>query len=215
MSVVALALALAGGLAGPAAPGDSARMRGGFRDVRIERPFDAYLRGRPLLMQITGARFIRLQGGRRAVLAVASAVPAGEGPGALMEAEKACRLRALAALVAHRDGVRVTHLEKVEEKTVLVLENGKEKARSTSRALEARSGEPWQARVAGEAQPMLVVRSAAPRLDDTGLMPPGEQQKLALLLGLPEAYVKPAGLAMPATPGELRGLVLRAEGEGG
>jgi hypothetical protein len=69
------------------------------------------------------------------VLAVASAVPAGEGPGALMEAEKACRLRALAALVAHRDGVRVTHLEKVEEKTVISLKNGKETARSASRAL--------------------------------------------------------------------------------
>jgi hypothetical protein len=135
MSVTALALALAGGLVGAAPPAGRASKPGGFRDVRIERPFDAYLRARPLLMQVTGPRFIRLKGGRRAVLAVASAVPAGEGPGALMEAEKACRLRALAAIVAHRDGVRVTHLEKVEEKTVVMLENGKERATNSSQVL--------------------------------------------------------------------------------
>jgi hypothetical protein len=133
--MTALALAVAGALAGVAPPGGRAAKPGGFRDARIERPFDAYLRGRPLLMQATGASVIRLKGGRRAVLSVASAVPAGEGPGALLEAEKACRLRALAAVVAHRDGVRVTHLERMEEKTVLVLKNGKETARSASRAL--------------------------------------------------------------------------------
>jgi hypothetical protein len=102
-----------------------------------------------------------------------------------------------------------------EADLVMPWRSGPAAAAAVCRALEARSGEPWQARVIGEAQPLQVVRSAAPRLDEAGQMPPGERQKLALLLGLPEAYVKPAGLAMPATPGELRGLVLRAEGEGG
>jgi len=102
-----------------------------------------------------------------------------------------------------------------EADLVMPWRSGPAAAAAVGRALEERSGEPWQARAVGEAQPLLVVRSAASRLDEADQMPAEEREKLAGLLGLPEGYVKPAGLAMPATPMQLRELVLRAEGEGG
>lgn len=108
---------------------------GEFRDVKIDKPYDTYLKARPLLMEVTGAKVIRLKNGNRVVLGVGSVVLADEKPRTRLDAEKVCRVKALARIVAEREGVQVAHEEKVDEKTVIVLENDKEKGKSVSEVL--------------------------------------------------------------------------------
>src|SRR5262249_5493358 len=51
--------------------GDSPRPNARYAGAEIEAPFDKYLLANPLLMDVTGAKVIRLQDGHRVVLAVA------------------------------------------------------------------------------------------------------------------------------------------------
>jgi hypothetical protein len=80
-----------------------------FRDVKLEKPFDVYLKAQPLLMDAAGAKIIRLKDGRRLVLAVGSTVLKNDRPKARLDAEKVCRVKALAAFVAEKQGVQLAH----------------------------------------------------------------------------------------------------------
>jgi hypothetical protein len=123
-----------------------------FADVVIEKPFAAYLQANPLLMEVPGAKIIRLDDGNQVILAVGSAVLEDDRPRTRLNAEKVCRIRALASVVAEKQGVQVAHIEKVEERTVLVLEDGKEKGKSVAEVLQI-----TQTQVKGLAPGMSVV----------------------------------------------------------
>jgi hypothetical protein len=106
-----------------------------FADVEIENQFQAYLLANPLLMEVAGAKVIRLGNGNRVVLAVASSTLKDKSAKDRLRAEKVCRVKALASVVAEKGGVQVCHVEQVKEKTVIVIEDGKEKAKSVSELL--------------------------------------------------------------------------------
>jgi hypothetical protein len=107
-----------------------------FADVAIEKPYADYLRANPLLMEVAGAKVIRLDDGKQVVLAVASVVLKDDRAKTRLDAEKVCRAKALASVVAEKQGVQVAHVEKVEERTVIVLEDGKEKGKSVSEVMQ-------------------------------------------------------------------------------
>jgi hypothetical protein len=107
-----------------------------FADLDLEKPFDKYLKSNKLLMEVTGAKVIKLPGGSRLVLVVTSAPLKDRSAKSLADARVVCNQRMLAALVAEDKGVQVCHTERLEEKTVVVVENGKESAKSVSKLLQ-------------------------------------------------------------------------------
>jgi len=123
-----------------------------FADVHIEKPFEPCLRANPLLMEAAGAKIIRLENGTRLVLGVASTALKDDSAGERLRAEKVCRVKALAAVVAEKEGVQVARVERLKEKTVVVVENGKETAKNVSELLEL-----TRTTVAGLARDMPVV----------------------------------------------------------
>lgn len=107
-----------------------------FSEVEIEKAFDVYLQANPLLMEVTGAKIIRLENGNQVVLAVASTVLKDKSAQDRLRAEKVCRIKALASVVAEKAGVQVAHVEQLKEKTVVILDNGKETGKSVSELLQ-------------------------------------------------------------------------------
>lgn len=124
----------------------------GFTDDRIEPPFKQYLRANPLLMEIGGAKIIRLREGRRMIVSVASTALKDDSASERLRAERVCRTKALASVVAERAGVQVAHSEESRDKTIVVIIDGREKARSVSELLEV-----TKAQVSGIARDMPVV----------------------------------------------------------
>jgi hypothetical protein len=123
-----------------------------FRAVEIDSRFEGYLRANPLLMEVPGAKVIRLDNGNQVVLAVASTVLQDDSADERLRAEKVCKIKALASVVAEKQGVQLAHVEQVKEKTVVVIENGKESGQTVTEVLEV-----TKARVQGIAQEMPVV----------------------------------------------------------
>jgi hypothetical protein len=107
-----------------------------FTDVHIDMPYGAYLRARPLLMEVEGATVIRPPNGNQVVLGVGATVLKNHSAKERLRAETVCRVKALASVVAEKDGVQVAHVEQLAERTAVVLEDGKEKARSVSELLQ-------------------------------------------------------------------------------
>src|SRR5213080_4180865 len=77
-----------------------------FRAVEIDPRFEGYLRANPLLMEVPGAKVIRLDNGNQMVLAVASTVMKGDSAEERLRAEKVCKIKALASVVAEKEGVQ-------------------------------------------------------------------------------------------------------------
>jgi hypothetical protein len=123
-----------------------------FSEVEIEKSFEVYLLTNPLLMEVTGAKIIRLADGNRVVLAVASTVVKDNSSKERLRAEKVCRIKALASVVAEKQGVQVCHVEQLEEKTVIVLDGKGETGKSVSELLQV-----TKAKVEGVARDMPVV----------------------------------------------------------
>jgi serine/threonine protein kinase len=107
-----------------------------FSEVEIEKPFDGYLLAHPLLMEVAGAKVIRLENGNQMVIAVASTVLKHKSPNERLRGERVCRAKALASVVAEREGVQVAHAEQLKERTVIVLDGEKEKGKSVSELLQ-------------------------------------------------------------------------------
>lgn len=107
-----------------------------FSDIDLEKPFDKYLLANPLLMEITGAKIIRLPGGNQVILSVASTVLKNNSAEERIRAERVCRIRALASVVAEKEGVHVYRVEESKEQRIVILENGQEKGKSVSELLE-------------------------------------------------------------------------------
>lgn len=107
-----------------------------FRDVEIEAEFEPYLTSHRLLMEVAGSKVIRLADGSHVVIAVGSTVLKDPSAKERLRAEKVCRVKALASLVAQKQGIQIAHTEEVKEETVIVLENAKERATSVMEVLE-------------------------------------------------------------------------------
>ena len=107
-----------------------------FSVIEIEKPFDLYLRANPLLMEVTGAKIIRIENGNRVVLAVASTILKDGSSKERLRAERVCRVKALASVVAETQGVQIAHVEELREKTVVVLDGEKETGKSVSELLQ-------------------------------------------------------------------------------
>ena len=105
-----------------------------FRDVTLEKAYAPYLRN-ALLMEVAGAKVVRLKNGRRVVLGIGSVVLKDGAARTRIDAEKVCKVKALAAVVGEREGVQVAHEEKVADKTVIVLDDKGEKAKSVSEVM--------------------------------------------------------------------------------
>ena len=71
-----------------------------FSDVVIEKHFKLYLLGNPLLMEVTGAKVIRQKNGQTVLLSVSSTVLKDDSAKERLRAEKVCRTKALAGIVA-------------------------------------------------------------------------------------------------------------------
>jgi hypothetical protein len=63
-----------------------------------------------------------------------------------------CKVKALASLAAEKQGVQLVHVKQVRERTVVVIENGKESGQSVTEVLRVTT-----ARVQSIAQEMPVV----------------------------------------------------------
>jgi hypothetical protein len=107
-----------------------------FSAVEIEKPFNLYLRANPLLMEVTGAKIIRLDNGNQVVLAVASTILKDSSSKERLRAERVCRVKALASVVAEKLGVQIAHVEELKEKTLVVLDGEKETGKSVSELLQ-------------------------------------------------------------------------------
>ncbi len=101
-----------------------------FRDVEIEAGFETYLTSNPLLMEVAGAKLVRRKDGSTVVLAIGSTALNDDSAKERLRAEKVCRVKALTSLVAEKQGVQIAHVEELKDQTVVVLENGTEKAAS-------------------------------------------------------------------------------------
>jgi hypothetical protein len=123
-----------------------------FSEVKLATPFDKYLLANQLLMEVSGAKVIQLANGHHVVLAVGSTSVKDNSAKDRIRREKVCRIKALASVVAEKKGVQIAHTEVLKEKTVIVIENGKEKAKSVSKYLEL-----TKSKVEGIARDMPVV----------------------------------------------------------
>ena len=106
-----------------------------FSDVKLEKPFDGYLLAQPLLMEVTGAKVIRLPTGGHVVVGVASTVIKDGSAEDRLRAERVCLSKARAAIIGEQQGVQVAHVEQIKDRTVFVVANGKETAKSVSELL--------------------------------------------------------------------------------
>jgi hypothetical protein len=123
-----------------------------FSEVEIDKQYMRYLLANPLLMEVTGAKIIRLDNGNVIVMAVASTVLKDKSPDERLRAERVCRIKALTSVVAEKQGVQVAHFEQVKEKTEIIIENGKEKGKSVSELLQI-----TKTKVEGMAKDMPVI----------------------------------------------------------
>lgn len=107
-----------------------------FQKIKITAGYNSILLENPLLMELTGAKAIKMKNGNTILISVSSVVLENESPKAELDGIKIARSKALANLAAEIHGVQVFRLEKLDEKTQLTIENGKEKGKSISSFLQ-------------------------------------------------------------------------------
>jgi hypothetical protein len=107
-----------------------------FTNIKIEKEYEPFLLKNPLLMDFTGCKIIRLKNGDAILLSVASTTLNDNSSSERIRAEKVCRIKALAAIVAEKNGVQVFRAESLIDKTEIKLENGVESANSITEVLE-------------------------------------------------------------------------------
>ena len=104
-----------------------------FSRVEIEPKFREILTANPLLMEVTGAKIIKLPQGRTMIVAVASTVLKDNSATQLLKAEKVCKTKALASVVSETEGVQVAHQELLDEKVIIVFDGENERSEELSK----------------------------------------------------------------------------------
>jgi len=121
--------------------------------TRIDPEFAGYLLADPLLMEVEGAKVIRLEDDRILVLGVASSALKDGTAADRKRAETIARQRALAHIVAEKTGVQVARAETFDKKTtVTISDDAGEKAESVAEYLET-----TQAKVRGATRDFPIV----------------------------------------------------------
>ena len=123
-----------------------------FSDVVIDKEFQPYLVHNRLLMEVTGAKIIKLKNGQTILLSVASTVLKDDSAKERLRAEKVCRTKALASIIAEKKGVQVCHLETLKEKTEVIIDEKGETGTSISELLQV-----TQTKVEGITKDMPVI----------------------------------------------------------
>ena len=104
-----------------------------FSRVEIEPKFREILTANPLLMEVTGAKIIKLPEGQTMIVAVASTVLKDNSATQLLKAEKTCKTKALASVVSETEGVQVAHQELLDEKVIIVFDGENERSEELSK----------------------------------------------------------------------------------
>ena len=107
-----------------------------FKEIGIEKRFEPYVLGNPLLMEVAGAKVIKLKNGSTVVLSIASTVLKNDSAKDRLRAERVCHTKALAGVVAEKKGVQVYHTEELNEKTTVVEDKDGESGESVSEFLQ-------------------------------------------------------------------------------
>jgi hypothetical protein len=157
-----------------------------FLAVEIHPRFEGYLRANRLLMEMPRAEVIRLDNGNQVVLAVASTMLKDDSAEERLRAEKVCKIKAMASVVAEKQGVQLAHIEQVRERTMVVIEKGKESGQSVTEVLQVTT-----AHVQGLAKDLPVVgrwQSADGKVSYLALGAVSDR------FGKPVAEEKPAGM---------------------
>ena len=101
-----------------------------FTAIDIQPPFDKYLVAQHMLMEYTGATVIKLKDGRKVLLSVASTTVNDNSAKDHLRRLKVCRSKALANVLAETKGIQVASASKIEDRTQVTIENGKEAGKS-------------------------------------------------------------------------------------
>jgi hypothetical protein len=122
------------------------RNDGAATNLRLDPEFAPYLTADPLLMEMEGAKIVKLDAGlertadepvRVLVLGVASSVLKDGSAADRKRAETVARNRAYAHIVAEKTGVQVARSETLDKKVVVTIEeDGRETGSSVSEYLE-------------------------------------------------------------------------------
>lgn len=131
---------------------DDAKLEQRFSDTEIDDAFRPYLTSNILVMELTGAKVIRLPDGKRVLISVASTPLKDESAKDRLRAERVCRTKAFANIVAEQKGIQVAHMEKLEERTQLVIDEKGETGTSVSDLLRV-----TKTKVEGIAKDMPVI----------------------------------------------------------
>ena len=107
-----------------------------FTDVEMHARFKKILASNELLMEVAGAKVVRLPGNRTAVIGVASTEIKKESSSDRLRAEKVCRIKALANVIGEKHGVQVLHIEELKDETRVILDDKGEKASSVSTLIQ-------------------------------------------------------------------------------
>lgn len=107
-----------------------------FTDVEMHPRFKRILASNVLLMEVAGAKVVRLPGNRTAVVGVASTEVKKGSSSDRLRAEKVCRLKALANVIGEKQGVQVLHIEELKDETRVIFDDNGEKASSVSTLMQ-------------------------------------------------------------------------------
>jgi len=123
----------------------------GFAAVKLDPAFADFLLADPLLMEVEGAKVVRLEDDRVLVLGVASSALKDGSAADRKRAETIARQRALAHIVAEKTGVQVARAERFDKKTTVTIDDG-EHATSVAEYFET-----TQAKVRGATRDFPIV----------------------------------------------------------
>ena len=107
-------------------------VKNNFADIEMHPRFEKILTSNALLMEVAGAKVVRLPGNRTAVVGVASTEVKKGSSSDRLRAEKVCRIKALANVIGEKQGVQVLHIEELKDETRVILDDKGEKATSVS-----------------------------------------------------------------------------------
>jgi len=80
-------------------------------ELNVDDEFKPLLHEGSPILKTSGARVVQLRDGRMALISIAASVPADDTPDAQLAAEKVCQIKAIANLVAMKNGISVVREE--------------------------------------------------------------------------------------------------------
>jgi len=123
-----------------------------YKNIKIDKKFKSYFAENMLLMEMEGAKVIRDKDGKTIIISVASTVIKDEAAKEQLRAEKICKIKAIAGVVAEKKGIQVFRKEVLNERTIIKKENEKDSGESLSELIQV-----TQTKIEGISRDMPVV----------------------------------------------------------